>query len=192
MFPISMITGEPVWDSLPAAKIINYPLEKADYKPYAQARLCISNDDFYLRMLAFEVAPEKKSLVGAALSFFPEEDGGTKYFWFSTNREGELLCKYIDETSKTEIDISKKVAVRIFSGEDEQGVYWSSSFTMPLSLVESLCGVHYLEPGHKVKGNFYKYCDGERPHYGSFYDVDFTDMNPFGSRYFGDFELVEY
>ena len=47
MFPISMITGDPLWNSLPAAKIINYPLEKADYKPYAQARLCVSNDDFY-------------------------------------------------------------------------------------------------------------------------------------------------
>ena len=47
MFPISMITGEPLWNSLPAAKIINYPLEKADYKPYAQARVCISNDDLH-------------------------------------------------------------------------------------------------------------------------------------------------
>jgi hypothetical protein len=47
MFPVSMITGDPLWNSLPAAKIINYPLEKADYKPYAQARLCVSNDDFY-------------------------------------------------------------------------------------------------------------------------------------------------
>ena len=55
MFPISMITGEPLWNSLPAAKIINYPLEKADYKPYAQARLCISNDDLHIQMLAFEL-----------------------------------------------------------------------------------------------------------------------------------------
>lgn len=28
---------EPVWDALPVAKIIQYPLERADYKPFAQA-----------------------------------------------------------------------------------------------------------------------------------------------------------
>lgn len=192
MFPISMITGEPLWNSLPAAKIINYPLEKADYKPYAQARLCISNDDLHLQMLAFEVKPEDKSVVGAALAFFPEEDGGKRYFWFSTNRRGDLFCKFINEADGTETDVTKCVAVRIYSGEDEQGIYWCSNFTLPLSVVEKFCGVHYLEPGHKMKGNFYKLCDGKRPHYGSYYPTDFTDLNPLKSRYFGDFELVTY
>ena len=119
MFPISMITGEPLWNSLPAAKIINYPLEKADYKPYAQARVCISNDDLHLQLLAFEVEPEEKSIVGAALAFYPEEDGGRRCFWFSTNRSGALVCKFIDEMNRTEQDISKNVAVRIYAGEDE-------------------------------------------------------------------------
>lgn len=192
MFPISMITGEPLWNSLPAAKIINYPLEKADYKPYAQARVCISNDDLHLQLLAFEVEPEEKSIVGAALAFHPEEDGGRRYFWFSTNRSGALVCKFIDEINGTEQDISKNVAVRIYAGEDEQGVYWCSCFTMPLAAAEQLCGTHYLAPGHKMKGNFYKLCDGERPHYGSFYPTDFTAVNPLGSAFFGDFELAEY
>lgn len=192
MFPISMITGEPLWNSLPAAKIINYPLEKADYKPYAQARVCISNDDLHLQLLAFEVEPEEKSIVGAALAFYPEEDGGRRYFWFSTNRSGALVCKFIDEINDTEQDISKNVAVRIYAGEDEQGVYWCSCFTMPLVAAEQLCGTHYLAPGHKMKGNFYKLCDGERPHYGSFYPTDFTAVNPLGSAFFGDFELAEY
>lgn len=192
MFPISMITGEPLWNSLPAAKIINYPLEKADYKPYAQARVCISNDDLHLQLLAFEVEPEEKSIVGAALAFYPEEDGGRRYFWFSTNRSGALVCKFIDEINGTEQDISKNVAVRIYAGEDEQGVYWCSCFTMPLAAAEQLCGTHYLAPGHKMKGNFYKLCDGERPHYGSFYPTDFIAVNPLGSAFFGDFELAEY
>ena len=43
-----------------------------------------------------------------------------------------------------------------------------------------------------MKGNFYKLCDGKRPHYGSFCPADFTDINPLGSRYFGDFELALY
>ena len=61
-----------------------------------------------------------------------------------------------------------------------------------ISLVEKLFGKSYLVPGDKMKGNFYKLCDGERPHYGSFYPADFTDINPLGSRYFGDFELSLY
>ena len=187
-----MITGEPLWNSLPAAKIINYPLEKADYKPYAQARACVSNDDFYIQLLAFEVEPEEKSTVGFALAPFSNEDGGRKYFWLSTNRTGALVGKFIDGTSGNEIDISKNISVRIYTGEDEQGVYWSSNFTLPLSLIEKLFGKSYLEPGHKMKGNFYKLCDGKRPHYGSYYPADFTDINPLGSKYFGDFELVLY
>ena len=57
---------------------------------------------------------------------------------------------------------------------------------------EKFFGTQYFEPGHRMKGNFYKLCDGERAHYGSFYPADFTDINPLGSRYFGDFELVLY
>lgn len=192
MFPISMITGEPLWNSLPAAKIINYPLEKADYKPYAQARLCISNDFLCIQMLAFEVEPEEKSIVGAALAFYPEEDGAKRYFWFSANRSGVLVCKFIDEENGTEQDISKNVAVRIYSGEDEQGVYWCSCFSMPLETAEKLYKLHYLSPGHKMRGNFFKLCDGERPHFGSFYPTDFTAVNPLGSRFFGELELAEY
>ncbi len=193
MFPISMISGEPLWNSLPAAKIINYPLEKADYKPYAQARLCVSVDNFHIQMLAFEVEPDEKSIVGAALSFFPGEDGGKRYFWFSTNRRGDLVCKFIDEQNGTERDLSKNVAVRIYAGEDEQGIYWCSNFTLPLSVVEKLMGAHHLKAGDPMKGNFYKLCDTEgKAHYGSFYPTDFTAVNPLGSRFFGDFELVEY
>ena len=102
-----MITGEPLWNSLPAAKIINYPLEKADYKPYAQARLCVSNDDFYIQLLAFEVSPEEKSVVGTAIAPFAKEDGGKRYFWLSTNRSGALVCKFIDETTGNETDVTK-------------------------------------------------------------------------------------
>ena len=192
MFPISMITGEPIWNSLPAAKIINYPLEKADYKPYAQARACVSNDVFYLQLLAFEVAPEEASVVGAAIAPFAEEDGGKRYFWLSTDRCGNLACKFIDETTGNETDISKNVALRIYTGEDEQGVYWCSGFTLPLSCVEKFFGKSYFEPGHVMKGNFYKLCDGKRPHYGSFFPADFTDINPLGSKFFGEFELVLY
>lgn len=45
-FKISLIEGQPVWDALPVGKIIYYPLEKRDYRPFAQARMCVRNGFF--------------------------------------------------------------------------------------------------------------------------------------------------
>ena len=47
-FKISLIEGHPVWDALPVGKIIYYPLEKRDYRPFAQARMCANKTDFFL------------------------------------------------------------------------------------------------------------------------------------------------
>ena len=59
---------EPVWDALPVAKIIQYPLERADYKPFAQARLCMTPETLYLRLWAFEVSPEPSSSLAACFA----------------------------------------------------------------------------------------------------------------------------
>jgi len=192
MFQISMISGEPVWDSLPAAKITNYPLEKADYKPFAQARVCISRDDLYLQMLSFEVEPSEKSVLAAAFAMFPQQSD-RRYFWLSTNRAGNLNCRFINEQDGTSDDVSRRVAARVFSGSDLQGIYWCAAFTLPLSVVEKYYGEEALRCGSTMRGNFYKLCDdAARPHYGSYYPVDFTAANPLGSAYFGDFQLVAY
>lgn len=59
-FKISLIEGHPVWDALPVGKIIYYPLEKRDYRPFAQARMCANKTDFFLRLWAFETHPSPK------------------------------------------------------------------------------------------------------------------------------------
>lgn len=192
MFPISIIKGEPKWNSLPVAKIINYPLEKGDYKPYAQARLCISEECIYIQLLAFEVESEEASTVAVALAPFPENDGQKRYFLLSTNRSGIHSCKFIDEQAETEKDLTKHISIRIYMGEDEQGVYWCSGFTVPRSLLEELFEKAELVPGHIMKGNFYKFCNGKRPHRGSFFPCNFSGENPFKSDCFGAFELVLY
>lgn len=192
MFQVSMISGEPVWDSIPAAKIINYPLEKADYKPYAQARICSGQDDIFLQMLSFEVEPSPKSILAAAFCLFPEKYP-RRYFFLSTNRAGSLNCRFIDEESGKSCDIARKVAARVFSGSDLQGIYWCAEFTLPLSLTEKYYGELSLSKGSVMSGNFYKLCDdAERPHYGCFYPVDFNAANPLGSAYFGGLRLVDY
>ena len=70
-FKISLIEGHPVWDALPVGKIIYYPLEKRDYRPFAQARMCANKTDFFLRLWAFETHPSPESVLMARLNFDP-------------------------------------------------------------------------------------------------------------------------
>ena len=70
-FKISLIEGQPVWDALPVGKIIYYPLEKRDYRPFAQARMCVNETDFFLRLWAFETRPSPESVLMARLNFDP-------------------------------------------------------------------------------------------------------------------------
>lgn len=176
-----MIKGEPRWDSMPQAKIINYPLEKGCYRPYAQAKVCMSERHLYIRMLAFEVDPEKESCLVACVS---GKDG--KYLKFRTTREGAFSCTLIDEGSGKEEDLSGKANIRITGGEDEQGIYWCVDYIMPLEDFSECFGGADVCGGRPLRANFYKICDGERKHYGSWSPCDFTSKDPFGTASYGD------
>lgn len=190
LFEVCCVKGEVLWDSLPTAKIVDYPLEKEDYKPYAQARVCMGKENFHLQMLSFEVEPDESSVLAAAFSFDPDEK---KQIWLSSNRAGELVCKLINEEDKSEKDISRKIAARVFSGSDLQGIYWCVQVSLPLNVIDEYFSFPKIKPKDIIKGNFYKLCDGgARPHKGSFYPVNFLDKEAFGCKYFGDFLLVDY
>lgn len=186
-FPVSIIEGEPAWDSLPAAKIRNYSRRTGNMKPYVQAKVCMSERRMYIRMLSFEVNPDPESRVMADISF---EDG--KYLSFSTNREGQFRMEKIDEKSGTREDCSERANIRISSGEDEQGIYWCADFVMYVPEIESMFPGFSVRSGMAVKGNFYKIKSGENGHEGSWNPVDFDGPDAFGASGFAGMQLVDY
>ena len=181
---------EPVWDALPVAKIINYPLERADYKPFAQARLCLTPDTFYLRLWAFEVYPEPSSSLAACFAL-PEAGAGGSYLRLELTSGGVLSARF-HQTGGGILPVEHRLGeVKTFQGEDLQGIYWGGVIRLPVSLLSELFGGFPLGPGEHLKGNLYKLCTGERPHYGCFYPVDFQAEDPFSPTYYGDFLLIE-
>lgn len=192
-FKISLIQGAPVWDSLPVAKITSYPLEPRDYKPFAQARLCISKESIWVRLWAFEAKPSPHSTLRAALNLFPERGG--RYLSLSASYRREFLCEVCEggrHTPMAEYLILPRI--KTFESEDLQGLYWGVVFELPRAVLPKVYGTNELAAGKRVTGNLYKLeSEGERRHYGCYFPVDFTDLaNAYTERYFGDFELVEY
>ena len=191
-FKISLIDGSPVWDSLPVAKIVSYPLEARDYKPYAQARICISPKSVWVRLWAFEALPSETSTLSVSLNLYPED--GEKFIWLSVNHKGVQSCKAVVGNSRTSLSEQMLLPrIKLFNSEDLQGIYWGVVFELPRSVLTKLYGKNELAVGKIVRGNFYKTDTGDcSEHYGCFYNVDFCDNNPYGSKFFGDFELVTY
>lgn len=191
-FPISKVSGLPVWDSLPVAKIIHYPLEKRDYKPLAQARLCINEADFCLRMWAFETAPSPSSRLICNLNFFPElSSRWVSLCCGSTGRGTWLVCGPNEEIPMEQFLILPQL--KAYLGEDLEGIYWGSVVTLPLTALNKIYGVSELPSGHRILGNLYKVDDAEQSrHYGCFFATDFTRPNPFDAHSFGEFQVVDY
>lgn len=190
-FKISLIDGEPVWDSLPVAKIVDYPLEKRDYKPFVQARLCISPESIWVRMWAFEVTPSESSTLMVNLNLFPELSD--KYISMSASYGGLLVNEVCGEQRIPMTEYLVLPRVKSFQSEDLQGIYWGVVFELPRTLLTKVYGSNELTPSKLVKGNLYKVDKSEcSEHYGCFHHVDFLDKDAYGAKFFGDFELVAY
>ena len=192
-FKISLTEQMPDWDSLPVAKITNYPLEPRDYKPFAQVRLCVSPQSLWVRLWAFEAIPTDTSTLMVRLNLFP--DLGERFISLSAAFGGEVCCEVVESESTVpmaQYQILPKV--KRFTSEDLQGQYWGVVFELPLSLMKKLYGEAAAPaPGGRVTGNFYKLDRSDcGEHYGSFYPVDFSAPNALSSSYFGEFELVNY
>ncbi len=176
-------------DSAPVALTAHYPLEKRDYKPYAQCNLCWNDDALLLRMWAFEVSPppgsELKALLylweerpdtALAVTMEPEEKCA-----FSLYRDGEFQI----------VSPPEGFHLHPHSGEDLQGIYWGGLVTLPKSWLAQWGKVR-LKAGAVIPGNFYKLCPGpEMAHQGSAFPVDFLE-NPFDRESMEEFLVVSY
>lgn len=198
-FKVSKINGSPAYDSLPVAKVVTYPLEPRDYKPFAQNILCVSDKFLHLRMWAFEVNPLPTSRLECVLYIFEDAPDTALAIVAVPSEENRDLLGCCLLKNAQELPVSAEIEEKLQSivlhphnGEDLQGVYWGYTIDIPLELLEEWGGKTVLSSGNCFPGNFYKVCvDEPCIHLGCFAEADFRG-NPYLKDSMGDFEVVSY
>lgn len=165
-FKISAISGDPVWDTLPVAKITNYPFEKEAFKPFAHVRACVSEKGLHLKMLAFETKKRPQSCIVAA---FKLSDSRNLHIIGYADSHIELSLEENGDFSAIEENVSHN----FFEGEDLEGIYWGVCVTISHELIAKYFDGLTLSAGLSFKGNFFKLCsDSDFDHAGCFSYVD--------------------
>ncbi|MGI6404516.1 MAG: hypothetical protein ACOX0K_10010 [Oscillospiraceae bacterium] len=176
-------------DSAPVALTAHYPLEKRDYKPYAQCNLCWNEDALLLRMWAFELSPPPSSQLMALLYLWEEQP----HTALAVTMEPEEICTFslYKQGVFQPIEPPQNFRLHPHSGEDLQGVYWGGLATLPKRWLEQW-GEVPLKAGAKMWGNFFKLCPGpEMAHQGSAFPADFLG-DPFDRKSMEQFLVVSY
>lgn len=181
---ICILPGPPKFDAIPTYKITCYPLERRDYKPFAQAQVCVTPKVLAIRLWAFESRPKPLSRVEAVFGRPDRAPSLRVTAW----AEGRWRC--VRGAAPEELPLD--AGVRPMAGDDFQGEYWGISLTLSRSLAEEALGLA-LEPGAAVLGNFYKRsCDPEKPHDGSFWPADFAGGREYDRPSLARFTVVRY
>lgn len=188
---MSIITGMPVWDELPVYKICHYPLEKRDYRPFAQLRACANQEMLFFRVWAFETKPSPQSVLLVKLQPDPANE---TVFCFTADSAGGLDC--VVETPEGEKALAEYgilPALHTYRGEDLEGEYWGIVLQLPRKALELVLGSDPIRPGHRMLGGVYKRdTHPASTHYGSLFPADAAKENPFDKSSFGEFLLVDY
>lgn len=177
--------ASPKFDALPTYKITDYPLEKRDYKPFAQAQVCRTPGELVVRLWAFEAKPRPGSMVEGVFAAPRGEWRIRVAAW----ADGRWSCRLRSpEGEERELD----AVVRPMAGDDFQGEYWGISAAIPRRPVEEALGFQ-LEPGAELLGNFYKRSDDpEKPHHGSCWPADFAGGREYDPASMVTFRVVKY
>ncbi len=198
-FKISKVKGNPSYDSLPVAKVVTYPLENRDYRPFAQNILCVSDTHLHLRMWAFEVNPSPMSRLECVLYLFADSPDTSLAIVAIPAEEGADMLGCCLLKDGQELTVSPEIVEKLqtivlhpHNGEDLQGVYWGYTIDIPLDLLDEWGGKTLLHAGSHFPGNFYKICvDEPKIHLGCFTAANF-ETNPYLLESMGDFEVVTY
>ncbi len=170
LFRVFRVGGAAELDGAPVALIGDYPLERRDYKPFAQCNLCLTATHFLLRMWAFEVSPQPGSELRAVLYLFEDKPGTALTVAVHPERE-PAFGLYRAGGEARPLPPPPGLQPHPHSGEDLQGVYWGSLLALPLGWLGSLG----RPAAASFRGNFYKLCDGDcMPHKGSCFPADFA------------------
>jgi len=174
----------PRFDAIPTYKITDYPLEKRDYKPFAQGQLCVTPGSLMARLWAFEARPRPQSMVECVLT----ARQGRTLLRLAAWADGRWRCL----ASAPEGDRPLDAIAHTMAGDDFQGEYWGVSVAVPRRLAEEALGIS-LEPGAEVLGNFYKRSrDPEKPHDGSCWPADFAGGREYALPSLAAFTVAKY
>lgn len=185
-FSVFRVKGAAQLDAAPVAVVTHYPLERRDYKPYAQCNLCLEEESLLLRMWAFEVSPPEGSELRAVLYLFAERP--ELAFQAVITPQGGYRFSLREGDRETALEPPPSFHLHPHSGEDLQGVYWGGLAVLPLEWLRQV-GKTALETGASFAGNFFKLCPGPvMAHQGSYFPADFT-QNPFGREGMGEFTV---
>ena len=189
-FKVFHITSLAQLDSLPVAVIKDYPLEKRDYKPYAQCNLCLDEQTLFVRLWAFEVSPPEGSELRGVFYLFPEQPGLALVV--SARPESGFAFSLLEDGRERAVNPPQGFLPYSHNGEDLQGIYWGSLAALPLDWLASLGGKLSLSPGDAFQGNFYKLAPGpQRAQKGSYFPADFLG-DPFGVDSMGAFLVASH
>ena len=183
-YQMKLVSGRPQLDSLPVGKIVDYPQEKRDYRPFAQFRMCANEEGLHLYLWAFESKVSPKSALRACLDLGKKE--GT-YLQITFYGDKTASCQVFREDALTE---EWQPKIHSLQGEDLQGVYWGGQYLLSWEEIRRIFDREPLQAGEGFRGNLYKICEDEAYfHHGCFYPVDFSSPHPYGEEFFGVFVL---
>lgn len=175
----------PKLDTLPTYKIIHYPLEPRDYKPFAQAKLCIIPQELLVQMWAFEMVPQPESLIRAVFT----APNSQNLLVLTAQAEGGCSCLVRSPNGDKPLD----AIIHALNGEDLQGVYWGATITLRRATIEEFLGQGATHVGSTLRGNFYKLSNSpQKPHRGSLYPADFAGGREYALPSLGEFKIVAY
>lgn len=152
------------WETVYAAKLICFPFEKRDYKPFAQGRLCLCPEGLQVQMISFEVRPlAAESLLESSCLVLALGRG----------KEAPALRIAADSTGRAMAWLGENAAeppeIVPFTGEDLQGIYWGVKYCLGPEVLETVFA-RPLEVGDRIGGNLLTVCrGGDKPFFGSLY-----------------------
>lgn len=186
-YKISKINSDEAnFEAIPVFKVIDYPLEKRDYKPYAQSRMAMGKNHFHIQLLSFEVNPLKESALEVVINFFPSEYNKSMYIAIKGDKT--LCYGACNDGNVTFFPFD--IRAHFYDGEDLQGIYWGADLRISRMSIEEFYNKDVI--GSEFIGNIYKTCT-EKPneHYGSLFPTNW-ESGYLSRDNFGKFEVISY
>lgn len=180
---INRVGSAPDFDALPIAKLLDYPGEKRDFRPFAQAQFALGEKALFVRLMAFEVDPDPQSRLSVAL------EGGVLLSCFPGGRLEELGGGGLGAKAQE------------IGSEDLQGIYWGADLALPLAPLSNRLG-RTPAVGMTLRGNVFKSLYGGktgRDHFGCLFPCSPFDLGDEGQVRsflakpgFGELTIVGY